>query len=172
MRRIDSIGALRDYLNSDGFVGSTHDSHSEGLLLLAHQADGNLWFEGNGDVTSRLDLEQNRRIFARGSVALIGACQALNPKADNQTLVDKLNRNGIDAMVASPYAVKAKDGVELSKALLKRIVMANSQGESPTIAELFRGAVQDMSLAPNGMDYAQRALEFVLLGNKDIRLCP
>lgn len=142
----------------------------EGFLLLAHHAEGNLWFESQAN---RILRERVSRKFSPGSVAVLSACSIGNPEGDNRAILDKLNRNGMDAMIVSPFPVRTDYGIRLARNVVSVIRSAHAAASTPTLAEIFKAAtdrtVKDFSTFKVTLD--EMALEFLILGDYNIRLC-
>ncbi len=173
MNRISNLDQLRGYFaGATAAASAPASTGGEGLVLLAHHGRGSLWFEGDGVTGPHIDIEENLKRFRSGSVAILGACSTANPDSDNQLLVEKLNRRGVDAIIASPFPVEPSYGVSLAKAALQVIVAERAAKRSPTLADIFQKATTLVANGPEGKGFSQKGLEFVILGNADIRLCP
>lgn len=106
-------------------VGEAVD-HPVGLVLLAHHGGGDLWFTNRNDAWSWTelpdpndpfallrDLEVPRR-FGEGSAAVLVACSPGDLK-DPLSLITRLNENGIDTMIFSPFNIVADFGLRLAQ---------------------------------------------------------
>lgn len=151
---------------------ATPATEPEGLILLAHHAGGYLWF---ADKAQRVGREAVARRFPPGSVALLSACTTAAPEGDNLAWLNKLNRQGMDAMVVSPFPVPAGYAARLTLEFAAAVQAARTAGTTPTLLELFEKASQataDHFRAAYGAAYDDLALEFVLAGDPGLRLCP
>lgn len=143
----------------------------EGIVLLAHHANGNLWFDKELD---RLAQEHFERPFRRGSVAMLSACSVGGPGPLGYTLIERLNALNVDAMIVSPFAVNVEFGALLAINFIRQIDIARSSKKTPTIAELYAAAsteTADWFKKQSKRDLHEMGLEFVLLGDPSIRLC-
>ncbi|MHB0986800.1 MAG: hypothetical protein ACYC05_14580 [Sulfuricella sp.] len=145
----------------------------EGLILLAHHSAGYLWFS---DKASRVGREQLARRFAPGSVAVLSACTTASPEGDNLAWATKLNRQGIDAMIVSPFPIPAGYAVRLALEFGAAVHGARDAGATPTFLELFRNATRASAAYfrakyGEGVAYDEFALEFVVAGDPSLRLC-
>lgn len=143
---------------------------AEGFLLLAHHTDGNLWFESELD---RVVHDSIVRKFSPGSVAILSACSAANPGGDNLVVLKTLNHNGIDAMIVSPFPVRADYGSKLAENLVSVIESERAASRTPTLAEIFEqaAALTAEQVKEFNVTLDEMALEFLLLGDYNIRLC-
>jgi hypothetical protein len=162
----------RDISTVKGYFEATEPAppspSPEGVLLLAHQAGGNLWFSNQaiGIVT-----EDIKRPFPAGSVAILSACSTASSEENNQAILEKLNANGIDAMIISPFPVHADYGAMLAINFVKEIEKAK---EPLSLAELFSMATAQTAIDFNrrGMHFDDMDLEFLIAGDYRIRIAP
>lgn len=145
---------------------------SEGLLLLAHQAGGRFWFVPDTDF-SMLSNEIQRR-FAPGSVAVLAACSVgdLNAESSGVSLLERLNRQGIDAMIVSPFAVRGTVGARFAFHFANEVSKAQQADEAATLADLFQRAVDGTRSDTTIASERNGVYEFLLAGNGGLRLCP
>jgi PHD/YefM family antitoxin component YafN of YafNO toxin-antitoxin module len=143
----------------------------EGVLLLAHQAGGNLWFNKDADRIIRMDIE---RQFPAGSVAILSACSTASSEGNNQAILEKLNANGIDAMIISPFPVHADYGAMLAINFVKAIEEAKDNSKALSLAELFSMATAETASYFNkrGMHFDDMDLEFLIAGDYRIKIAP
>lgn len=169
MRRIATRQELVTYL--DPPQASDEAGAGEAFLLLAHHGEGYFWFKGSGRTGDRIPIERNNRRFPRGSVAFLNVCSAANPTNNNQEVMERFNRNGVDAMVVSPFPVDSVYGNALSLAAIRVVREAYEAGQTPSLAEIFEQAAErTKTLLPDeSLDLRNR--EFLLLGNPNLRLC-
>lgn len=174
--RLSKIDQLRPYLASPpaspaGIISAANNSSPVGFVVLAHQDDGNLWFDQSTDHIVKQDID---RTFPLGSVAIFAACSVASPKGRNNELLQKLNERGVDTMIVSPFAIDALYGVTFAASFADVLEDATERGASPTILELYNQATartgQKFKDKNNG-NYADLGLEYVLLGNSAITLC-
>jgi hypothetical protein len=158
---------LNAYLSPPDPLPATGSPVAEGLLLLAHQDDGYLWYD---DETDRIPFTRLKRRFPPGSVAILSACSTANPKGDNMAWLEKMSENGIDTIFASPFPVPLPYGVELTRRFIGAMHEAQDSQESPTVASLVLQASNDAAQHAVGVSKDIRH-EFVLIGDHDVRLC-
>jgi hypothetical protein len=143
----------------------------EGLVLLGHHADGNLWFD---QPLERFAPEHVERSLGPGSVAILSACSIGSAGPLSYALIEKLNASNIDTMIVSPFPVRAQFGARLALHFVREIDEARRSRRTPTIAELYAAAwtrtAKDFEAAKR--DLYDMGLEFVILGDPNIRLCP
>jgi hypothetical protein len=158
----------------------------EGLVVLAHQQAGKVWFTGGGRSAS-IQTENDLHQFPVGSVAVLATCSAASPIDDNLTVMKRLNEMGIDAVVASPFPVEVPWGIELarqftyaaSNAYRRPTAAAGSKRPPmPTVSELLEQAIEtSAAVLAQRSDLAapvrasDKALEFMVIGNHELRLC-
>jgi tetratricopeptide (TPR) repeat protein len=166
----------RDIFDFRGFLESrapaTSEPRPEGILLLAHHADGNLWF---GDKDQRIISEDIQHIFPAGSVAILSACSAAAAGGNNQAILEKLNNNGIDAMIISPFPVDANYGAMFAIQLIKTLDKAKTSPKGMTIAELFQKAAEKTAehfKKKQDINFEEMSLEFLVAGDYRILLAP
>jgi hypothetical protein len=174
--RISDIDRLREYLAAAAATAPvpllTPPLMPVGFVVLAHQDEGFLWFEAS---TNHIMPQDIAKKFPAGSVAIFSACSAASPKGRNTALLQRLNEQGIDTLVASPFTIDAGYGVVFASSFAEVVAQATADREQPTILELF-----DKTTARTAQkfkdrieaDYAELGLEYVLLGNPAIKLCP
>jgi hypothetical protein len=103
-----NVGELVAYFGEEG---RKTGKPGEGLVLLAHHERGDLWFT---DRASPARPQHIDRHYPRGSVAVLAACTTAGVEHDNRIILADLNDLGIDAMIASPFAVRATYGTRLA----------------------------------------------------------
>jgi hypothetical protein len=144
-------------------------SRGEALLLLAHHADGRVWFKHGTSASERIRVRDARRVFGPGSIALLSACSAASVVDDNDVMLRQLNDAGADAILASPFPVDADYAQALSLALIG--VIASDGGSALPLAELL-DAAHARALSTSGIKrFRQMKYEFILAGNQNIGMC-
>lgn len=177
MSRLTNLAELKSYLDPPPAKDANSPTAAaptsgEALLLLAHQANGFLWFKGAGDDAElRIPLEANNRSFPPGSVAFLGACNAVAPQRDNQALVERFNLNGVDAVIASPFPVVADYGRLLVLQTIRVVRDDYDKRVAMSIGDIFTKATDDLVATPGYDISSDRSLEFVLLGDPSLKLC-
>ena len=159
----------RDISTVKGFFEATAPTASssgpEGVLLLAHQGGGNLWFT---DEKNRIIREDIKRQFPPGSVGILSACSAAAAEGNNQAILEKLNANGIDAMIVSPFPVDADYGAMLAIHFVQAIEKTKAASKGLSLAELFAMASQQTATyfkTNREMNYEDMDLEFLIAGD-------
>jgi hypothetical protein len=143
---------------------------AQGLLVISHQADGELYFSRNGP---RLSLFGIGREFDPPAVAVLIACQTAG--RDAARIVRNLNQRGVSGVVATSASI----GPELAGRFLgcfwKALEQPGGQASEITAANALDEAVRcagarpDRGPASDGFDPA--ALLFTYLGDPGARLC-
>ncbi len=178
MERYETMTKLETYLDPPPDEAKAAEEYAlsqnargEGLVMLGHQEGGNMWF-GTGAGAGRLTPNEYNRRFPPGSLAVLGACSAANPKDDNQRVLELLNGLGIDVIVASPFPIEVSYGVELVRGIIESAHEAYVSNRTPTVLELFQLATARAAkqLGP-AAKLQEKALEFVIVGDHNIRLC-
>lgn len=166
--RQSTVDNLKGYFGKQ--LSTAQPGAAEGLLLLAHQSDGNIWFDKEDE---RLRIGDLTRRFAPGSVAVLSACSVAAADGDNEAWLGRLSGQGVSGIFASPFPVDLDYGVELTRSFIRAVRQAQAQPknvEAPTIASLFvaasEAAAKQLKISPLDV---QR--EFVWIGDPDIRLC-
>jgi hypothetical protein len=174
MEAIRELEGFRTFLSNipapGGRAIAAQGPATEGLLLLAHHDNGNLWFSDNGTRYKVLPTENNR-IFAKGSAAILNACHTASGIGYNQDLIEKFNRNGMDAMLVTPFAMDKDYGEHFAREMVKAIHRVYIDGKGVTLAALMDQVAQEVTNDPAAGKDAQRMLEMVFVGNPTIRLC-
>lgn len=172
MTRVKDIAGLKSYLNAQpkmtGQAGS--GKQAEGVLIVAHHGNGNLWFLGNGSKL-KIQPEENTKIFPPGSVAILNACSTANATDGNASLIEQFNKHGVDAIVASPFPVETSYGLALAQAITNSIYKAYVNEQQPSVVDIFQAAVNEVAAKRPDDNLSEKVLEFVLLGDTTLRLC-
>lgn len=147
-------------------------TRAEGLLLLAHQDGGRIWFVPNS--ADSLKSENISHKFPSGSVAVLAACSVgdLNAESSGVGLLRTLNRLGIDAVVVSPFAVRGPVGARFAFHFADEILKAQQRRETAQLADLFQRAVEETRKDTSIASEKNGVYEFLLAGNGGLRLCP
>ena len=171
-KQFDWVHWVRDLTEFEEYLQGTGDSaNGEGLLLLAHNSKGRVWFVPE---EGRLTQNDFLRKYPSGSVAILAACSAGDLTGDNGILLEELSRSGIDALVISPFPINARYGGQLALAFGDAIIAARNKGQNATIAELFSTAAEMVAKQFEGTrysSYGQMSQEFIIAGDQNLRLC-
>jgi hypothetical protein len=170
--RLATIEQLKTYVESDDKRPSP-----EGLLLLAHHGNGNIWYDKKSQFVMFSDVH---RRYTRGSIAVLAACSVGSLAAGEKrlALLSRLNQHGIDAFILSPYEVPAELGVGLAIHFQRTIAAAydemkkNKQHKGPTLAQLYDRTLESLRVDQDFRKVKANArYEFLLAGNSALRLC-
>ena len=173
-RRISDIEKLREYLAAASGTAVPMLAASPaavGFVVLAHQDEGIMWF---AESTDHIMPQHIGKKFPSGSVGIFAACSAAAAKGRNSALLQRLNEQGVDTLIASPFTIDAGYGVVFASSFAEIVAEIKSDKSPPTILELFDKTVsrtaQKFKDRTDG-EYGELGLEYVLLGNPAIRLC-
>jgi hypothetical protein len=164
------ISKVRDFFKED--IPPDPKANPEGIILLAHQAGGNLWFNIH---TDRITTAHMKREFPPGSVAIISACSAATSEGNNQAILEKLNKNMIDAMIVSPFPVEANYGAMLAINFVEAIKEAKGGSKGLSLAELFNIASKKTAnhfKTKAEINFEDMDLEFLIAGDYRIKIAP
>jgi hypothetical protein len=90
-------------------------------------------------------------------------------------LLQRLNEQGIDTLIASPFSIDASYGVIFAASFAEVVSESASNKKPPTILELFDKTISKTAQKfgeKTEAEYGELGLEYVLLGNPAITLCP
>ncbi len=167
-----TLAQLRTYLGEQkpqpGMPPAVNPANGEGLLVLAHQAKGHLWFDDDAD---RVGITELKRQFRPGSVAILSACSSASPDSDNDQWLNKISARGVDTIFASPFPVPLEYGVLLTRSFVRAVREAREKQETPTVASLFEKASDEAAKGLGSGVSKDIRLEFVVIGDPEIRLC-
>lgn len=148
-----------------------NDGPAQGLLVLAHHdKDKGLWFATQD---KPVIVDTISRQFPIGSVAVLGACSTAGPGAAD-SLIRRLNEHQVDGMIASAFSVDTEYAIRFAYELTQLLQDAYANHQTPTMAELFSKAFAATGLGYEKENHGFRqqiGLEFMLMGNPDLRLC-
>jgi hypothetical protein len=164
---IRNLPEFEEYLS-----GAGNSKGGEGLLLLAHNSKGRVWFIPD---EGRLTHNDFYRKYPPGSVAILAACSAGDLSGDNGILLEELSRSGIDSLVISPFPVNSYYGGQLALAFRNVIIDARENQQKLSVAELFLKAAektaQYFETTDSYKSYGQMAQEFIIVGDQNLQLC-
>lgn len=163
---------LRDFLAYNQRSLPTEDA-GIGLILLAHHAEGYIWYNQN-QTPSRILLNEIRRPFPRGSVALISACETSGDTPACRALVRKLNQLGIETLIISSVPVDAEFGTHLALEFLTLIQQLRASQSTTSLGRLLENAAERAAarFSENPEGFREMALEFQLVGKSELAPCP
>ena len=164
------IATVRAYFQMK--VAPTAGASPEGVMLLSHQAGGNVWFMKD---TDRITPEKIKRRFPAGSVAILSACSAASSEGNNQVILERLNTNGIDAMIISPFPVDPEYGAMLAIQFVQAIEDAKKNSQTYSVEELFSMASEKTAKhfkEKQNINYEDMDLEFLIAGDYRINIAP
>jgi hypothetical protein len=142
---------------------------AEGFLLLAHHAEGMFWYEKHTERVLTTELE---REFAPGSVGIFAACSVASPATS--AFIRDFNESGIDAIIASPFAVPGLYGAVLAIEFTNAVEGARKSSIVKTIADIFGEAIERAAARMKdkySRNYEEMGYEFVILGNPGLKVC-
>jgi hypothetical protein len=156
-------------------IGSTSvapaSSRGEGIVILSHHSDGNLWFD---DALDRFVQEDFERLLGRGSVAIIAACSIGGSNPLSYKLIDQLNQRNVDTMILSPFEVDAPFGTRLAMNFVKEVDAARRENTGDAIVDIYARAwtkTENYFQSTINRDFHDMRLEFVVLGDQSVRIC-
>jgi PQQ-dependent dehydrogenase (methanol/ethanol family) len=146
-------------------------STAEGLVLLAHHDGQGIYIESDID---RLVAGELQRSFPHGSVALLASCATSSPTSDMDVL-HRLNKNGVDGMIVSPFKVRLEYGARLALEFTEIVRKHRREHATPTLAQMFSEATSATTkyfgARPRKEHLKDMALEFIVVGDPYLRLC-
>lgn len=169
--RKNNVGDLIEHIN----IIRKEKDVGEGLLLLAHHNKGVLWYESKHNIFIPEDIS---RAFNPGSVAILAACSAAGITSESRKILEDLNvYNEIDTIILSPFQVRGSYGSRFAYDFANTIINARNENRAKSITELFWEASKNTSNYFINQDKEaykymnEMALEFVILGDHNLRLC-
>ncbi len=144
----------------------------EGLVLVSHHSNGYLWF---GDSEDRIIKEDIVRKYPPGSAVLLAACSTTGTEQQDKKIIDYLNENGIDTIIASPFPVDEEYGAMLAIEFTEAIKQAKeTNSNNKMLIQFFDEATREVAekLNTNKTDLTDMSLEFIILGDYNLKLCP
>jgi hypothetical protein len=148
--------------------GKDTEKDATALVILSHHTKNRISFEPQKLVMSR---ELTRR-FSKPSIVILDGCGTGSPGAVD--FVRQLNRNGFYTVIATSTEVDpiiAGDFLDTLSTVLEN----NKDDEKFNISGAYFKTLQLMrsKVPPNGnKNYGPRVLEYTLIGNGNVRLCP
>jgi len=161
--------SLVSYFKSSG---ASDLERGEGLILLAHHDKGYLRYNNTDRPPARIAKEYIDRRFRPGSVAVLAACTTVGNADETSGIVNRLVSQGVDSLIVSPFAVDAQFGTHFALEFEKQVVAERAKKSGASIRTLFEQATANVMATYE--DQALRrdmALEFMLVGDADLRLC-
>jgi len=160
--------SLTKYLLGKDTIGP---EHGEGLILLAHHDKGYLRYNDT-DRPARIAKEYIERQFQPGSVAVIAACTTVGNADETSGIVNRLVSQKVDTLIVSPFAVDAQFGTHFALEFEKQVVAERARKRGTSIRTLFEQATANVTAAFEDQSlHRDMALEFMLVGDADLRLC-
>jgi TRAP-type C4-dicarboxylate transport system substrate-binding protein len=169
---IDVLGSHDALVTFLGGSQGAPPGRGDGLIVLAHHDSGFLQYNQSDRPPARIPRESITRSFPAGSAAIVVACSAAGTTAETRAIVDQLARQGVDAMIVSPFAVDAEFGTRLALEFERIVAEERAKRSGATLLDIFeRSAAAVATVYRNQGAMRDMALEFMLLGNPDVRLC-
>lgn len=138
----------------------------EGLLILAHHAEGAFWF--HKESLGVIDYREVKRSFQPGSVAVLAACSV--GKLDHLKMAERLQDRGIDAMILAPVDVTLPMAARFAMHFSNQVAKAVDRRAPSSFQELFAETLKSLQ-SDSVIEDADAAYEFLLAGDGEIRLC-
>jgi hypothetical protein len=171
-----TIKQFGEYMNpgesADG-TKTAEPTEPQGLIVLAHHsANMGFFSKSKGEA---LTVNQLRRQFAPGSVAVLGSCSTGDPSSAD-VMIKHLNNLKFDSIVTSPYPVLAEYSVRLIDSFVSVLDEAYARGTEERIQDLFDKAAtltgESLATLQGDDKYLQEAMfEYVLAGNAEAHIC-
>jgi hypothetical protein len=169
IRLLGDHNALATYFAS-GEAGP--QDRGDGLIVLAHHDAGYLKFSDADHPPSRVSADDIRRDFPASSAAILAACTATGDNPATRAIVERLAQQGVDALIVSPFAVDAEFGTRLALEFERLAAKALAERSGITLVHLFESGVANVArIYENQGARRDMALEFILIGDPDIKLC-
>jgi len=143
------------------------DEDSVALVVLSHHTRNRISFEPFQLVTSHEVV----RKFSKPSMAILNGCGTGSPGAVD--FVKQFNKNGINTIIATSTEVNATMAGDFLDSL-STVLEKNKQNTKFNISVAYFEALKHLRerTPPDGdSKYGARVLEYILVGNGNIRLC-
>jgi hypothetical protein len=165
---IQTFEELRPFLSPSP---ASTPPQSEGFLLISHHADGLISF--NPSFKPRLEAEAITRLFAPGSVAVLIGCSigSLEPLNGRLPLIRALNRNGIDAMIFSPFTVGAELGARLAVHFSEELEAVRQSKGRITFLQLYQRVLAKVRADDAAKPFVGELGEFLVAGSGNLEFC-
>ena len=162
--------ALSGYVDAPPAAIASVAPSPEGFVLLAHHDGYGVYFNKS---TPRILVDQFKRKYSRGSIAMLASCATSHPK--DMEMLRTLNNNGIDAMVVSPFRIPVDYGARLAIEFTSIVREKPKPGQSaPTVAQIFSTAstkAADYFSQRGNKRMSDMALQFILVGDPYLKPC-
>lgn len=156
---------------TDASGAANANTRGEGIVLLSHHSEGNLWFDDPNEKFAREDFE---RVLGRGSVAVIAACSVGGSSPLSFSLIEQLNARNVDTMIVSPFEVDAPFGARVAMNFVREIDSARRNNSGEAVVDIYSRAwteTEKYFQQTISADFRDMRLEFVVLGDPGARLC-
>jgi len=154
-------------------TGTSTINRADGLIILAHHDKGYLKFNDTDRPPARIAQEYITRDFQSGSAAILAACTATGNSTETRAIVDRFVRQGVETLIVSPFAVDAEFGTRLALEFEKVVADELANHSGATLLQVFKRASKNVATAyQNQPALLDMALEFMLIGNPEVSLCP
>lgn len=151
------------------FLDAPDTDDPTGLLLLAHHQQGVLTFS---DDTENLSFADFRRTLGKGSIAVLSACESASLD-ENSRLIDRLNRQNVDAIIASPFVIDSAFGMDFAVSFATTIHTLKQPTMVQHAFDTALGRTRQRFVRLTDPERARGlALELVLVGNPTLSICP
>ncbi|WP_321529025.1 tetratricopeptide repeat protein [Sedimenticola selenatireducens] len=172
VRRIfNTVPDSIEYLSGASANSQPGGALPEGMVSIAHHADGQFWFDDERD---KFIADAIQRTYPPGSVAVMVACEAAGMDYENRKALSRLNQHGVDLIIAAPFQVSATYALEVTKHLsdlMKDAHSTSGPGVDRRIVSLFNRAAARAGEELGTQRYKDMRHEFLVLGDQGVRLC-
>jgi hypothetical protein len=167
--RLSTLGQLRTFLDQTGAEGT---APADGFLLLAHHDSGAVWYE---DPSENIIPEFINRKFPGGSVAVLAACSTAAMQSSQRMFADRLNQQGVDTVVMSPFPVPIDYAERLTREFVSILRSERRDDNGTSMLQLFQMANRETANyfrnSTTSTHADETGLEFIVAGDFASRLC-
>lgn len=162
---MEDMRAFRNWLEP----GEATEPSSGVLLILSHHERNQLYLDPNLR-TPLVTSGTVRREFVSPSLAIINACGAASPGADDWIL--ELNLRGVPAIIATSTTVDAQMAGRFMALMAENLTTDGEEGRR-TLGWVVHEARLALSRSPaqDGEPYGPLALVYQLMGNSGLQVC-
>lgn len=160
-----------------GVVRSGESPTPEGLVILAHHKGGTIQETQKTRSLQYIRPDHIQRNFGTPSVAILVTCSVGAPGSaprENNELINRLNKNNVQAIIASPFKVPAT----LAQRFMEHLgIKLKENDNKKTVYELFSSVKERMKGVPRSAtspdtDHVKSIVDsFMLLGSGDVDIC-
>jgi len=168
------FGVEKQAQNAAANKGVDGDS-PEGLLLLAHQGNGVLSFNPDGEPGIK-SLDVHHPKYQAGSMGVLVACEGSSSGAASADLdwLTTFNKLNMDVILVSPFSLPIGVGGCFARRWRAALEEARKNPTPVTIAEIYRSVLKQMAAElteADDQEVLNAAYQFVLTGNAQLPVC-